>query len=174
LRRETKQEYIAGLKEQLLDSQFVLRTRFTGLDVSSMTALRANLRNSGTGYKVVKNTLLRLAVEGTQYESLVEDLKGPIALAFSSEDPVATAKVLTEFAKDAECFTLEQAVLDGKALSASDIETLAELPSMDVLRAQFLGLLQSVPQKFLGVLEAPGRELVGVLAARQRELEEAS
>ena len=85
-----------------------------------------------------------------------------------------TAKVLTDFAKDADCFELEQAVLDGKDLSASDIATLAELPSMDVLRAQFLGLLQSVPQKFLGVLEAPGRELVGVLAARQRELEEAS
>ena len=174
MNREEKIAYVETLKEGLSSAQIVLRTRFTGLSVSRMTELRKNLRDAGVRYRVVKNTLLRRAVEGTEYESLVEDLKGPIALAYSSEDVVGVAKTLTDFAKDEELFLVENGVLSGKALSAADVVSLASLPSKDQLRGQFLSVLQSVPRNLLGVMQAPSRDLLGVLNARKDSLEDAA
>ncbi len=173
MRKEEKTEYVAELRDALSGSQIVLRTRYQGLDVAKMTALRKDLREKGVRYKVVRNTLLRRAVEGTDYEPLVRDLKGPIALAFTEEDAVVTAKALTDFAKDEDLFTVDGGVLDGKELDASQIQSLASLPGKDQLRAQLLCLLQTVPQRLLGVLQAPARDMVGVIEARRKNLEEA-
>jgi large subunit ribosomal protein L10 len=136
-----------------------------------MTSLRRKVRHTGARYQVVKNNLLKLAVEGTYLESLVEDLKGPIALAYASEDVVGVAKALSEVAEDLEVFQVEGGVLSGKAIQASSIEALSKLPSKDALRAQLLGLLESVPRNLLGVLQAPSRDMLGVLSARKDSLD---
>ena len=174
MRREEKIAYVESLRESLSGAQIVLRTRFTGLSVPRITELRKSLREAGVRYRVVKNTLLRHAVEGTEFESLVRDLKGPIALAFSSGDAVGVAKALTEFAKDEEIFKVENGVLSGKELSAADVVSLAALPGKDQLRAQFLSLLQSVPRDLMGVMQAPSRDMLGVLNARKESLEDAA
>lgn len=168
----SKKAYVADLEENVLGSDLILKTRFTGLDVAKMTALRTTVREVGGGYKVVKNTLLRRAAADTPAAAIAEDLKGPVALAYTSGDPVALAKALSDFAKDTEVFEIEGGLLSGKPMSTEDVTALASLPSMEQLRAQFLGVLQAVPQKLLRVLQAPSRDLVGVLAARQRALEE--
>jgi large subunit ribosomal protein L10 len=173
VRKEEKTQYVDELREAMKGSQIVLRTRYSGLNVAKMSALRKQLSESGVRYKVVRNTLLRRAVEGTDYEPLVRDLKGPIALAFTEEDAVATAKVLTDFAKGEEVFSIDIGVLDGKELSAAQIQSLASLPGKDQLRAQLLSLLQTVPQRLLGVLQAPARDMVGVIEARRKNLDEA-
>jgi large subunit ribosomal protein L10 len=171
VRREEKENYVAELRQNLLEAQIVVRTRFTGVDAGEMTTLRRKVRHTGANYQVVKNNLLKLAVEGTHLEALVEDLKGPIALAYASEDVVGVAKALSEVAEDLEVFQVEGGMLSGKVIEASSIEALSKLPSKDALRAQLLGLLKSVPRNLLGVLQAPSRDMLGVLSARKDSLD---
>ena len=171
MRREEKETYVEELRQSLLDAQIIVRTRFTGVNAGEMTELRSKVRHTGARYQVVKNNMLKLAVAGTHLESLVEDLKGPIALAYASEDVVGVAKALSEVAKDLEVFQVEAGVLSGKAIEASSVEALAKLPSKDALRAQLLGLLESVPRTLLGVLQAPSRDMLGVLNARKDTLD---
>jgi large subunit ribosomal protein L10 len=96
-----------------------------------------------------------------------------VALAYSSSNAVETAKALKAFSKTNELLVIEGGILSGRTLSAGDIDALAELPSLDQLRGQFLGLLEAVPQKLLRVLQAPSRDFVGVLEARRRQQDEA-
>ena len=173
MRREEKAQYIENLQAALADAEVIVTTRFQGIGVESLNQLRSNLRASGASYKVVKNTLLRRALSDTDMAPLAEGLKGPVALAYSSTNPVETAKALNEFSKDNELLVIEGGIMAGRALTAADVEALAKLPSLDQLRGQFLGLLQAVPQQLLRVLQAPSRDLVGVLDARRRQQEEA-
>ncbi len=174
MNRQEKIEYVEGLKRDLESAELILLTRFTGLDVPSMTEFRAKLREVGTSYRVVKNTLLRRAAEGTPCEDLVADLKGPVAIAFTGGDAVCAAKAVTDFAKVSEHLVVEAGLLSGKALLPDQVKAIAELPSLDQLRAQLLATMLAVPQKLLRVLSAPARDLVGVLEARKRALEEAA
>ena len=173
MRREEKAQYIEKLQSALSDAEVIVTTRFTGIGVESLNKLRNDLRASGGSYRVVKNTLLRRAVNDTDMAPLVEGLKGPVALAYSSSNPVETAKALKAFSKENALLVIEGGIMSGRALSAADIDALAELPSLDQLRAQMLALLQAVPQQLLRVLQAPSRDFVGVLEARRREQEEA-
>jgi large subunit ribosomal protein L10 len=129
-------------------------TEYRGLSVAEISTLRRNLRTLGADFKVYKNSLVRRAISGTQVESLTEYLEGPTAIAFIDGDLSAVAKALRDFAKESPKLIVKGGVADGKALSFKDLLSLADLPSRDVLLAQFAGLLASPLRTMAGLLKA--------------------
>ena len=169
-----KQEQVAELKDKLGRATSVIVADYRGLDVFAVNALRAKLRATGScEYRVVKNSILRRASEGTGVASIASHFKGPTALALAFGDPVAFAKTLVEFAKQHEVFQLRAGVLEGKALAKAEIATLATLPSLDELRGRIIGVLQAPAQKLVMVLAAPAAQLARVTEARSKKLAEA-
>ncbi len=167
MNRNNKEQVVAELAERLGTAKAAFLADYRGLNVDKVNKLRSDLRNAGVEYRVVKNTLLRLAAKGTGAECLKEHLQGPTAIAIAQDDPVAPAKVLTEFAKANDKFELKVGALDGKLLSIEEIKALSELPSREVLLAKVLGSLNAPATNFVGVLAAIPRSLVQVLAAIQ-------
>lgn len=168
-----KQEQVAELKEKLGRASSVVVADYRGLDVAAVTALRAKLRAAGScEYRVVKNSILRRASEGTGVDAIAAHFKGPTALALAFGDPVALAKVLVDFSKTNEVFQLRAGVLEGKALDPSELATLATLPGLDELRARLVGLIQGPAQKLVMVLSAPAAQLARVTEARSKKLAE--
>ena len=168
-----KQEQVAELKEKLGRASSVVVADYRGLDVFAVNALRAKLRATGScEYRVVKNSILRRASEGTGVASIAAHFKGPTALALAFGDPVALAKVLVDFAKQHEVFQLRAGVLDGKALDKVELATLATLPGLNELRAKLVGLLQAPAQKLVMVISAPAAQLARVTEARSKKLAE--
>ena len=163
--RAQKAEWIGELKSILSDSGAVVVTHYMGLTVAEMTDLRGRLRAEGASLQVVKNTLVQKALDGVAGEAGDALFKGPVAIAYGP-DPVSAAKVVTQYAKDNEKFSVvggllgQTTVLDVKAVSA-----LATLPSLDQIRAQLIGLLNAPATKVAGVLQAPAGQLARVLKA---------
>ncbi|HUO23728.1 MAG TPA: 50S ribosomal protein L10 [Caulobacteraceae bacterium] len=163
--RAQKAESIETLKGVLADSGAVVVTHYMGLTVAEMTDLRGRLRKEGAALKVVKNTLLQKALNGAAGEAGDALFKGPVAIAYGP-DAVSAAKVVTEYAKGNEKFSVvggllgQTTVLDVKAVSA-----LATLPSLDQIRAQLIGLLNAPATKVAGVLQAPAGQLARVFNA---------
>ncbi len=141
------------------------------LTVEEISELRTELRVTGGTIRVVKNTLARLSIKGTEFEGATSALTGATLFAFGA-DPIGPAKVLSKAAKSGGKITLKAGVLNGKVLSADDVVALSKLPGLDELRAKFLGIMNQVPQKFVMTLAAPARSLVTVMAARRDKLEE--
>lgn len=129
-------------------------TEYRGLTVAQISALRRQLRTLGADYKVFKNTLVRRAIAGTSVESLSEFLEGPTAIAFVDGDVSAVAKALRDFARESPKLIVKGGVVDGKPLSKSDLNSLADLPSRDVMLAQFAGLLASPMRTMAALLKA--------------------
>ena len=129
-------------------------TEYRGLTVAQISSLRRQLRSIGADYKVFKNTLVRRAITGTSVESLGEFLTGPTAIAFVDGDVSAVAKTLRDFAKEAPSLIVKGGVVNGKSLSLKDLSALADLPSRDVMLAQFAGLLASPLRTMAGLLKA--------------------
>jgi large subunit ribosomal protein L10 len=167
LNRDSKEQVVAELAEKLAGAKAAFLADYRGLNVEQVNKLRNELRGVGVEYLVVKNTLLRLAAVGTSSECMSGQLQGPTALAIASADPVASAKVLADFAKTNAKFELKGGALEGKVLSINDIRALAELPSREVLLGRLLGSLNAPASNFVGVLAAIPRSLVQVLAAIQ-------
>lgn len=166
MKKENKQQLINELHEKLLSAKAVFLADFRGMNVTQATELRNELRKASVEYRVVKNTLLDLASQGTDKVSLTPHFAGPTAIAFSYDDPVAAAKVLTRCAKDQQAtFKLKAAVLSGKSISVSDIQALADLPSREVLLAKLLGTLNAPISGFVGTLAAVPGSFVRVLEA---------
>ncbi len=167
MNRDSKEQVISELASKLATAKAAFLADYRGLNVEQVNNLRGELRKTGVEYRVVKNTLLRLAAKQTGVECLSEYLEGPTAIAIVQEDPVAPAKVLSDFAKANNKFELKVGALDGKVLSIADIKALSELPSREVLLAKVLGSLNAPASNFVGVLAAIPRSLVQVLAAIQ-------
>jgi len=166
LNRENKQQLINELHEKLKNAKAVFLADFRGMSVSQATSLRNDLRKADVEYRVVKNTLLEMASKGTDKESLSPHYAGPTAIAFSYDDPVAAAKVLTKAAKEQQAtFKLKAAVLTGKPITVSDIQALADLPSREVLIAKLLGTMNAPMANFVGTLAAVPGSFVRVLEA---------
>lgn len=161
----SKTQVVEELSAKLATAKAAFIADYRGLTVDEVNELRGKLRDAGVEYRVVKNTLLRLAAKGTPFTCLDEFLKGPTAIAIVQEDPVAPAKVLSDYAKDSKAFELKTAVLDGKLLSLDEVKALAELPSREVLLAKMLGSINAPVSNFVGVLAAVPRSLVQVLGA---------
>lgn len=168
-----KQEQVAELHEKLGRASSVIVADYRGLDVPGVNELRAKLREAGEcEYRVVKNSVLRRASEGTGIADIAEHFQGPTALALAFGDPVVLAKTLTEFTKGHEVFELKGGWLDGNALAPAEIATLATLPSLDELRGKLVGLLQAPAQKLVMVFQAPAAQLARLSEARSKKLEE--
>lgn len=160
-----KQEIVGELKDKFERSKVVIATNYVGLNVAQMNALRRKLRETGSEYHVVKNTLLHRAAEGNSAESLRDYFKGNTAIALHFSDPVAPAKVLIDFIKDNEKLVIKAGSLGGKLVSADGIKALADLPSRDVLLGQLLSVMNGVPTSLVRVLSGVPQKLLNVLTA---------
>ena len=152
------------MNQTFQDSTLVVVTHQSGLTVAEATDLRRQMRQAGASFKVTKNRLTRLALEGTKFQALQPLMTGPTALAFS-EDPVAAAKVCVEFAKQNEKLTIIGGALGEQLLDVNGVQALAKLPSLDELRGKLVGLLQAPATKVAGVLQAPAGQLARVISA---------
>ena len=173
MNKESKEQLVAELAEKLAAAKAAYLTDYRGINVEQANTLRGELLKTGVEHRVVKNTLLKLAIKGTDNECLNDHLNGPTSLTIVNDDPVASAKVLSEFAKKVDAFELKCGVLDGKLLSIDEFKALADLPSREVLLAKMLGSINAPVSNFVGVLAAVNRSLVQVLAAVRDQKEAA-
>jgi len=162
---EAKKKFVVQLRERMQKSKVVIVTDFKGLDVGTLTELRDKLREVDVEFQVIKNTILRRASEGTGVEPLKDHFKGPSAIAISYSDPVAPAKVLSDFAKTNEKLEIKIGVIDGKLIDLTAIKALAALPSREQLLATVLSAMIAVPTSFVRALNDVPRRMVNVLQA---------
>lgn len=162
--RAEKQDLVSSLNTHLAAMGVVVVTRNLGMTVGQSTDLRNRMRDAGASFKVTKNTLALLAVEGTPYASIGQYLTGPTGLATSS-DPVAAAKVAVDFAKGNDKFEIVGGAMGDTLLDVAGVTALASLPSLDELRAKLLGLVQAPATKIVQIVQAPAGQLARVLAA---------
>jgi large subunit ribosomal protein L10 len=162
--RSQKEEVVASLKDVFEEMNLVVVTQQSGITVAEASTLRRQMRDAGASYKVTKNRLTRLALEGTKFEALQSLFTGPTAIAVS-EDPVAAAKVCVEFAKKNTKLTVVGGALGKEMLDRVMIENLAKLPSLDELRGKLIGVLQAPATKLAGVTQAPAGQLARVFSA---------
>lgn len=162
--RTEKREFVATLAQVFAETSMVVVTQNLGLTVTEVTDLRRKMRAAGATFKVAKNRLAFLALDGTRFDGIAPMLKGPTALAWS-KDPVAVAKAAVEFAKTNEKFVVIGGALGTQTLDVSGIKALAELPSLDALRARLVGMIQTPATRIAGVLQAPAGQLARVFGA---------
>jgi large subunit ribosomal protein L10 len=162
--RSGKQKLVSEIKETLSDAQLVVITHQSGLTVAQVSDLRRKMRAAGAGYKVAKNRLAMLALKGTKYEGLDQLLKGPTAIAYSS-DPIAAAKVAVTFANSNEKLKIVGGSMGADVLGPDAIKALATLPSLDELRAKLVGMLQTPATRVATILQAPAGQLARVFGA---------
>ncbi|MCF8113657.1 MAG: 50S ribosomal protein L10 [Desulfotignum sp.] len=158
-----KKELVARLARQLADAQISILVDYKGLDVQKITDLRYKLRQAGVQMEVVKNTLLERASQDTDAALMNEFYKGPSAIVTSSDDPVAPAKILMDFAKDNEKLAIKAAAFGGKLLGEEQIRELAKMPSREELLGKLVYTLNAVPTSFVNVLAGVPRGFVNVL-----------
>lgn len=162
--RTQKAEVVTTLNATFGEIGVVVVTRNLGLTVAQSTVLRQKMREAGAQYKVTKNRLARIALNGTQYEQLGDLLTGPIALA-TSHDPVAAARIVVDFAKTNEKLEIVGGAMGDTLLNADGVRALAAMPSLDELRAKIVGLVQAPATKVATVLQAPAAQLARVFNA---------
>ena len=162
--RAQKAEAVAELKQTFNETAVVVITRNLGMTVAQSTDLRIRMRDAGARFKVAKNTLTLIAVEGTTYAPISEMLTGPTALA-TSADPVAAAKVAIDFAKTNDRFEIVGGAMGDTLLDVNGVRALAELPSLDQLRATIIGLVQAPATKIARTISEPGAMLARVFGA---------
>ncbi|WP_417321230.1 50S ribosomal protein L10 [Emcibacter sp.] len=162
--RAQKKESVAFLKDVFSSAATVVVVRNNGLSVADMTNLRNEMREAGASLKVAKNRLARLALEGSELESIGEFLVGPTALGYS-DDPVAPAKILVKFAKNNDALEVLGGAMGETALDVSGVKALADLPSLDELRGKIVGLLQAPAGMLASVTQAPAGQLARVFGA---------
>lgn len=170
--RLQKRDFVGSLAAVFAETSMVVVTRNKGLNAAEVTSLRNRMRDAGATFKVTKNRLATLALEGTRFDGLRPLLTGPTALAWST-DPVAVAKAAVEFAKTNEKLELVGGALGTQTLDASGVRALAELPSLETLRAQLAGLIATPATRIAGVLQAPAAQLARVFGAYATKDEQA-
>jgi large subunit ribosomal protein L10 len=166
LRLADKQQLVAEVNEVAATAHSAIAAEYRGLSVAQMTEFRNNARNEGVYVRVVKNTLAKRAVEGTEFECLSEALSGPLVLAFSREDPGAAARVVKDFSKENEHLVTKAVAIGGELYGAQDLGRLASLPTLDQARGIFLGVLQAPGTKLARSLAEAPAMLARVLQAR--------
>lgn len=166
--RTEKREVVASLSATLASMPIVVVTRNDGLTVAEVSELRRRMREAGATFRVTKNRLAALALRGTPFEAVVPMLKGPTALAWS-KDPVVTAKTVVTFAKANEKLVIIGGAVGTRTLDADGVKALADLPSLDALRAKLLGVLKALPTRVAAMLAAPAGQLARVIGAYARK-----
>ena len=175
LTRAQKEDQVVELKEKFGRATCVYLADYCGIDVQAANQLRRRIRGEGQGefeYRVAKNTVLRRACADSDVAGIAEHFAGPTALAISFGDPLGLARILVDFAKDHETFELKGGLLEGKPVDEGQIAQLATLPSLEVLRAGIVGLVQAPATKLARLLFEPGAQIARVLGARGEQGEE--
>ncbi|MES2291596.1 MAG: 50S ribosomal protein L10 [Pseudomonadota bacterium] len=162
--RAEKADLVAELNASLGSAGVVVVTRNLGMTVAQSTSLRTKMRDAGASYRVAKNRLAKLAIDGTPYAGIGQYLTGPTALA-ASADPVAAAKVAVDFAKTNDKFEIVGGSMGDTVLDVAGVTALASLPSLDELRAKIVGLVQAPATKVVQIIQAPAGQLARVVGA---------
>jgi large subunit ribosomal protein L10 len=165
----SKADTVEALKGAIAAQRGAVVASYRGMTVAEMTALRKKLREVNAEFKVVKNTMIRLAARGTPFHQLAEHFQGPTAVAFTHGDPVALAKAMKEYAAGSPKVTLRAGYLDGRALSAKEVQTLADVPSREVLLSRLAGGLCSPIVRLAQALSGPQRKLVYALESIRKQ-----
>lgn len=165
LRLEDKKALVSEVNAVAAQALSAVAAEYRGLTVEQMTNLRKEARDSGVYMKVIKNTLARRALEGTEFECLQDALNGPLLLAFSQEDPGAAARVVKSFAKKNEQLVAIGIAFDGQLLPASELDRLATLPTREQALAMLLGVMKAPITKFVRTLAEPQAKFVRTIAA---------
>lgn len=174
LSRERKQELVAEYSDMIQNSQAMILTEYRGLTDKELKAVRRAVREADGAYRVTKVTLLKLALQANGY-SLPEDLEGaPVAIGFCYKDIPSVAKALTGYAKDGELMIIRGGLMGDRFLTGEEVKAISELPPLEVLRAQFLGLLDAPAANLVGVIQAGVTQVVNVLHAYAEQGEAAS
>ena len=174
---EQKKAIVANLKEILTSSQGAVITSYEGLTVAQDTALRVELRKAGVSYHVIKNTMTRIAAQEAGFEGMIQYLEGTTALAYSADDAVAPAKIISEFINknnlaDEEKLVIKGGIVDGQVVTAEEVKAIASLPSREVLIGKLLGSIQAPLSNTVGVMGSMLRSIVTVLDAVRKQKEE--
>ena len=169
LKLEEKKEVVAEVSEQVNDAQAIVLAEYRGLEVGDMTQLRAQARKSGVYLRVLKNTLVRRAVDGTPFSGLANEMVGPLVFGISA-DPVAAAKVLNDFAKGNDKFVIKAGAMPNQVMDVKGVQALASMPSREELLAKLLGTMQAPIAKFVRTLnEVPTGFVRGLAAVRDQK-----
>ena len=171
--RSQKEEQVASLKQTFEESEIVVVTHYIGMTMADMVDLRNRMHEAGASFKVTKNRLTRIALQGTNFESLTDLMTGPTALAYSA-DPVAAAKAAVNYSKDNEKLVILGGVLNGQVLDVDSVKNLAKLPSLDELRGKLIGMINTPATRIAGVRKAPAGQVARVIGAYGVKRDEAA
>jgi len=166
LRLEDKKAFVKEVSAVAGESLSAVAAEYRGLTVAEMTELRRDARNAGVYLRVVKNTLARRAVQGTDFECMQDTLKGPLLLAFAKDDPGAAARIIKDFAKEHEALQAVSLSIGGQLLPGSDLGKLADLPTLDQARGMLLGVMIAPMSKLVRTLAEPPAMLARTMSAR--------
>tara|TARA_B100002019_G_C21176265_1_gene551278 strand:+ start:451 stop:969 length:519 start_codon:yes stop_codon:yes gene_type:complete len=162
--RAKKEQELADYKARFEENETVVVTHYSGMSVAEVTDLRSKLREQGATFKVMKNTLARIAMKDTQFSGLQDFFTGPVGVA-ASQDPVAAAKVVYEFSKDNDKLVVIGGGMGATVLDKAGVEALAKMPSLDEVRSTIVMLINSPASKLVGSISAPGGKLAGAVKA---------
>jgi len=171
--RSEKEAVVAELKKNLSSAKGAVLTDYRGLTVAQDTKLRRKLREAAVEYRVVKNTMTRIAANELGISDLNQFLEGPTAIAFSTVDPVAAAKIISQFSKDNKVLEIKAGLVEGKVIDVEGVKSLANLPSREVLLAKLCGTMQAPIVGMVNVLQGNIRNLVYALEAVRKAKESA-
>lgn len=171
MNRTEKEQVIGELHEKMAKATAAIVAEPKGLTVAVVTDLRKKLRENKLEYRVVKNTLAARAAKGTSLELISDKFVGPTAIVLSYDDVIAPAKLISEFAKDRENFSIRTAVVQGKVVDAKGVQALAKMPGLQELRGQIAAMIAQPATKLVRMIGTPGQQLAQVLGARREQLE---
>ncbi|MGV6817076.1 MAG: 50S ribosomal protein L10 [Thiotrichales bacterium] len=170
LNLESKKQVVSEVAAVAAEAHSAVAAQYSGVDVAGMTELRAKAREGGVYLRVVKNTLARRAVEGTEFECMKEGLVGPLVLAFSQEDPGSAGRVIREFTKDNDALVVKMIAVGGELFDASELGRLADLPTKDQAISMLMAVMKAPVEKLARTVnEVPGKLVRTVAAVRDQK-----
>ena len=168
MNKNKKKEYIQEMKDFFKRTSSVLVTHYQGLTVKQIDELRAEMRKHGILFKITKNRITKLALEGSKFKKLENLFSGPTAIAFS-EDAITSAKILTKFAKSNKNLKIIGGIMEEEPLTVEEVEKIATLPTLDEARAKIIGILTTPAQKIISILLAPGSKIAILAHAKSKK-----
>ena len=168
MNRDKKKTYIEEMKNFFKKNSSVFVTHYQGLSVKQIDELRSEMRKHGILFKITKNRITKLALEGSKFKKLENLFSGPTAIAFS-EDAITSAKILTRFAKKNTNLKIIGGIMEEEPLSLEDVEKIATLPTLDEARAKIVGILTTPAQKIISILLAPGTKIAILALAKSKK-----
>lgn len=169
MQRARKEEIVEKFSDELPRAQSIIVTNHSGIGVNTINELRSEFRSQDVHYHVLKNTLGRIAVDGTSAEPVKELFRYPTAVAYSFEDPVAPAEIALDFEEEHEEYEIKGGFMDGEILDREGVEELSEMPTLEEVQARIINAMRHAPKRFVNLLENPSRRLAGILRAHGEE-----